>query len=132
MRIFCDFGKSDYRPEYQGGLKCELRDEEGQVVAAQAFPFGGAVPKSEWITLPADATIRLRSSPFGIHRPGALAIAPDVGTQWIIPDGDRTVYKLSGKFTAERAHENQNEGEERDWQGTLELPAVRLTGRMGE
>ena len=46
MRIFCDFGKSDFRPEYKGGLQCQLQDKDKNPVKATSYPFGGAVPVS--------------------------------------------------------------------------------------
>jgi hypothetical protein len=132
-RVFCDFGKTDFRPEYGQGLKCELRDKDGELVKSEPFPFSGAVPRSQWITLPSDATIRLRSSPFGIHRKGATALAPDPGALWIIRDGDPDTYELSGEFTASRGAEGAEAlGEDRAWTGTIKLPPVRLTGRMGD
>lgn len=131
MRVFCDFSRHDFRPENESGLRCELRDSEGEVVPPKSFPFGGAVPASEWIRIPTDATIRLRVSPWGIYRPGARAIAPDVGTIWIIADGNREVYELSAKFMADREAEEGAPFDERVWRGTLKLPAVKLSGRMG-
>lgn len=77
MQLFCDMGKTDFRPEYKGGLQCELQDKDKRSVKTTPFPFSGAVPRSQWVTLPSDATIRLRSSPFGIHRPKAL------GSVWL-------------------------------------------------
>jgi hypothetical protein len=79
MRIFCDFGKSDFRPEYKGGLQWQLQDKDKNLVNATSYPFGGAVPVSEWVTLPTDATLRLRASPFGIHQAKAMAISPQLG-----------------------------------------------------
>lgn len=126
MRLFCDFGKTDFRPEYRGGLQCELRDKDGHPVPATGFPFGGAVPKSEWVTLPTDATIRLRSTPFGIHRPKALAVCPGLGRLWVIDDGDPKEYFLSGTFTVNPAADRMPPGEEHVWRGTLVLPAARI------
>jgi hypothetical protein len=132
-RLFCDFGKTDFRPENRSGLVCELRDEEGEPVKPEVFAFSGGVPRSTWITLPSDATIRLRSSPFGIHRPGALAICPHWSALWIIRDGDTRKYTLSGVFTAIPGREpDEPLGEDRIWQGTIKLPPVTLTGRMGD
>lgn len=74
MLVFCDFGRTDFRPEYEGGLRCELYDKDKRPVKSEPFAFSGHVPKSEWVTLPSDATIRLRASPFGIHRENAMAL----------------------------------------------------------
>ena len=131
MRLFCDFGRTDFRPEYKGGLRCELRDKDMRPVKPTASPFGGGgggVPQSEWVTLPSDATIRLRASPFGIHRPKAMAIAPDVGSLWVIDDGDANEYFLSGTFTAAAA-DRTPPGDGHIWRGTIELPAVKIVSQ---
>ena len=114
-----------FHPEYKPGLHCELRDKDGKAVKSRPFPFSGAVPKSEWINLPPDATIRLRASPFGIHRPGAMAICPDLSTLWIIADDDANEYRLSGAFTIDPP-KDQASDEEQVWRGTIELPAVKI------
>jgi hypothetical protein len=129
MQIFCDFGKTDFRPEYKGGLKCELRDKDSQPVKSTAFPFSGAVPKSEWVTLPSDATIRLRSSPFGIHRPKSMAIAPDLSSLWVIGDEDANEYFLSGTFTVDPDADRTPPSKEHVWRGTIVLPAVRIVNQ---
>src|SRR5262249_47660614 len=124
MRLFCDLGRTDFRPEYKGGLRCELRDKDKRPVESTPFPFSGAVPKSEWVTLPSDATIRLRASPFGIHRPKAVAIAPDLGSLWVIGDDDANEYFLSGTFTVDPDRVAPGDGHV--WRGTVVLPAVRI------
>ena len=134
MRIFCDLGRTDFRPEYKGGLRCEMVDKDGRPGPATAEPFGGGgggTPRSQWVTLPADATIRLRTSPFGIHRENAIAIVPTQDRAWIIEDNDANEYFLSGTFTAEKdAPEKDAHGkpspDDHVWRGTLQLPAVRI------
>jgi hypothetical protein len=129
VQLFCDFGRTDFRPEYKGGLRCELRDKDKRPVKSTPFPFSGAVPQSEWVALPSDATIRLRASPFGIHRPKAMAIAPDVSTLWVIGDDDANEYLLSGTFTVEPAADRKPPGEGHVWRGTVDLPAVRIVNQ---
>ncbi len=129
LRVFCDFGKTDFRPEYKGGLHCELRDKDGRPVKSAPFAFSGAVPRSEWVTLPSDATVRLRASPFGGHRPKAMAIAPDLGILWVIDDGDANEYSLAGTFTADPPADRAPAGEGHVWRGTIELPAVRIVNQ---
>jgi hypothetical protein len=126
MRLFCDMGKHDFRPEYKGGLDCELRDKNQQLVKTTPFPFGGGVPKSEWVTLPTDATIRLRASPFGISRVKAKAICPHLGKLWVIADDDPNEYYLSGTFTVDPPTDPTAAGNEHLWRGTIALPAVRI------
>ncbi len=129
MHLFCDFGKTDFRPEYKGGLHCELHDKDQRPVPSTGFPFSGAVPKSQWVMLPSDATIRLRASPFGIHRARALAIAPDVSKLWVIADDDPNEYFLSGTFTVDPPADRLPPGDEHVWRGTIALPAVRIVNR---
>jgi len=129
MRLFCDFGRTDFRPEYKKGLHCQLRDKDQKPVKSTPFPFSGAVPRSEWVTLPTDSTIRLRSSPFGIHQPKAMAISPDLGSLWVIRDGDANEYFLSGTFTVDPAADRVTAGDEHIWRGTIELPAVKIVNK---
>ncbi|HEY2881530.1 MAG TPA: hypothetical protein VGJ15_03840 [Pirellulales bacterium] len=130
MHIFCDFSKNDFRPEYKGGLQCKVRDKDGNVKKIEPFPFSGAVPRSEWIVLPSKASIRLRSSPFGVARENGLAIAPDLGALWFIDDDDPNEYFLSGTFTGNPPADKVPTGAARVWRGTLELPPVKITGKL--
>jgi hypothetical protein len=129
VQLFCDLGRTDFRPEYKGGLRCELRDKDKRPVKSTSFPFSGAVPQSEWVTLPSHATIRLRASPFGIHRPGRTAIAPDANTLWVIGDDDENEYFLSGTFTVDPAAERKPPGAGHVWRGTIDFPAVRIVNQ---
>jgi hypothetical protein len=129
MRLYCDFGRTDFRPEYKGGLHCDLRDKDQKPVKSAPFPFSGAVPGSQWVTLPSDATIRLRSSPWGIHRPDAMAISPDLGALWIIADNDPNDYFLSGTFVIDPPADRVEATNDHVWRGTITLPAVRIVNR---
>lgn len=126
MRLFCDLAKKDLRPEAKGGLHCELLDKDKKAIPATSFPFGGGVPASEWVTLPSDATIRLRATPYGIHRPNALAISPHLGKLWVIQDDDHNEYFLSGTFTVDPVEGRKSIEDPHIWRGTLELPALRI------
>ena len=129
MRVFCEMGKTDFRPEYNRGLKCEMHDKEKRRIEGSGFPFGGAVPKSEWISLPVDATIRMRATPFGIRRAGALAISPHLNSQWIIGDDDPNEYFLSGEFTVNPGEDQKPPSDEHIWRGTIVLPAMRIVNK---
>jgi hypothetical protein len=126
MRLFCDFGKHEFRPEYKGGLDCDLRDQHKQLVKTAPSAFGGAVPRSEWVTLPSDATIRLRASPFGISRVKAKAICPHLGKLWEIADDDPNDYFLSGTFTVDPPADAPAVGNDHVWRGTIPLSAMRI------
>jgi hypothetical protein len=128
IHLYCEMDKHDFRPESKGGLDCELRDKSGRSIKPTSFPFGGAVPKSEWVMLPSDATIRLRATPFGLRRAKAKAICPHLGTLWVINDGDPNEYFLSGTFTINPPDDHKLAGDEPVWRGTIELPAVKLGG----
>jgi hypothetical protein len=129
LRLFCDVGRHDFRPEYKGGLRCELRDKDKQLIKPTSYPFGGGVPQSEWVSLPPDATIRLRTTPFGIHRPGAMAISPELGTMWVIGDDDSKEYFLSGTFSIDPTKDQAKSEGEQVWRGTIELPAVKIVNK---
>ena len=129
LRLFCDLGRTDFRPEYKGGLHCTMRDKDGQEIPATGYPFSGAMPRSQWLTLPVAATLRLRASPFGIHRPGALAISPQANQLWVINANDPRAYFLSGTFTVDPAQDPSPIGNEHVWRGTLILPPARIVNR---
>jgi hypothetical protein len=129
MQIFCDFGKADFRPEYKGGLQCELRDHDKQPVKSTSYSFGGAIPKSEWVRLPSDATMRLRASPFGVSRANAMAITPDLLKLWVIGDDDPNEYFLSGTFTVAPADDRIEKDDGHIWRGAIVLPEVRIKNK---
>ena len=129
IQLFCDLGRNDFRPEYKAGLHCEMHDKDKRPVAGTGFPFSGAVPASQWITLPSDGTIRLRASPFGIHRPKALAIAPQLDKLWVFGEADPNEYFLSGTFTVNSAKDRTPPTEEHVWLGMIVLPAVRIANQ---
>jgi hypothetical protein len=130
MRIFCDFGKTDFRPEYKGGLQCKLQDKGKKPVKATSYPFSGAVAASEWVTLPTDATIRLRAGPFGIHQAKAMAISPQLGQLWVIGNDDPNEYFLSGTFTVDPDAGRKSIEDPHIWRGTIDLPAVRIVNKQ--
>ena len=91
--------RSEFRAQYEGGFDCELLDKDKRPVASAVFVFGGGSRGAAWVTLPSDATIRLRCSPFGLHRPEAVAISPQPDKLWVIADGDpnERVRDLNGR-----------------------------------
>jgi hypothetical protein len=126
MRIFCDMGRHDFRPEYKGGLHCELRDQDGKSIKTRPMAFSGAVPASEWVKLPPHATIRIRATPFGISREKARAICPQLDKLWEIADDDANEYFLSGTFTVDPPDGPVAAGKEHIWMGTITLPAMKI------
>jgi hypothetical protein len=81
------------------------------------------------MTFPKDATIRLRTTPFGIHRAGALAICPDLGAIWIVADDDPMHYFLTGTFTVNPAEDVKPPSDGHVWRGTIELPPMKIMSR---
>jgi hypothetical protein len=126
MRIFCDMGRHDFRAEYKGGLHCELRDKDGKPLKTRPFAFSGGVPASEWVTLPSQATIRIRATPFGLSRMKAMAICPQLDKLWEIADDDPNAYFLSGTFTVEPPDGPVAANKEHIWMGTITLPAMKI------
>jgi hypothetical protein len=132
MRVFCDLGKTDFRPENNSGLKFELLDKDNHPVSSPHYAFSGGAPSSQWITLPADATIRLRTSPFGVTDATGLAIAPDMSNLWVLQSHDSTEYSLEATFTVDLSKivgpENTSTNDH-VWHGTIMLPPLRVSGR---
>jgi len=130
MQLWCEVAKHDFRPEYKSGLHCEMTSKDGKRIESEGFAFGGGVPKNQWVSLPVDSTVRLRTTPFGIHREGALAICPHLGGMWIIPDDDKTEYRLSGTFTIDPAADQKPPDTDLHvWRGTLTFPPMQIFSR---
>ncbi|HTL29603.1 MAG TPA: hypothetical protein VL282_10285 [Tepidisphaeraceae bacterium] len=127
LRLFCDLGRTDFRFEHKGGLHTELLDKDKHPVASPPICFGGGAPRSEWVTLPNDGMIRLRTSPFGISREKGLSIMPSLDKLWEIAEDDPNEYFLTGTFTVDPSPEEKTSGSaERVWKGTITLPPVRI------
>lgn len=126
MRVFCEMGKTDFRPEYRGGLNCELLNKDGKTVKATSFAFGGAVPRSEWVYLPVDSSIRVRATPFGLRRDNARLISPHLGAMWTIDNSDKSEYTLKATFTVLPRDEKQEAEAVHAWTGMLKLPPLRI------
>ena len=125
-RLYCDFSSTNLQPENQSGLRCVMKTRDNALVSAKSFPFGGGIPGSEWITLPTDASIRLRATPFGIHRENAMAISSGPGTLWVIDNADTKEYFLSGTLIIDPPANVIQGDSENVWRGTISLPAVRI------
>jgi len=126
IQVFCDMGKTDFRPEYQGGLNCELLDKNNQPVKTVSFAFGGAVPRSEWVKLPVDASIRVRATPFGIRRDNAKVICAHLGATWVIENRDKSEYVLKGSFIVQPRDDKGIDESLHAWSGKLVLPPLRI------
>jgi len=129
MQIYCAMGDADDRPGSKSGLNCEMRDKDKKIVKHTDYPFGGQTPRSEWVKLPSEATIRLRATPFQVGRAKVMGITPDLGHLWLIPEGDPNDYFLSGTFTVAPADKDLEKDGSHIWRGELVLPPVRLKNK---
>jgi hypothetical protein len=130
MRVYSDFRIPPPGPAGGAGLKCELLDRNKKPVASEPVPFGGGVPAPQWVNLPSQATIRLRASPFGIHRPGAMVLCPQLGSYWTLRDDDPHEYFLSATLTVEGPAPPEGAAEH-VWRGTIVLPSLRVRNGRG-
>ena len=78
---------------------------------------------------PSDATIRLRASPFGVHRAKAMAISPQLNQLWVIGDDDPNEYYLSGTFTVDPDAGRKTAEDPHIWRGAIALPTVRIVNK---
>jgi hypothetical protein len=125
MQIYFDPGR---------GLRCKLLDAKGNAppVVGGGGSGGGAGPC--WITLPYDASVRLRANMYGYGKQvGAgllIQMSPPTMQRWNLRAGDTNVYFMTGIFTATLPtnHVAKNFAEKRSiWNGTLELPKMRVS-----
>ena len=85
--------------------------------SARIYPF--------WVTLPCDSLLRLRADIYTMGltpKPKGLVVQVEDGI-WIVPPHHRPVY-LSGTFTPPL--DRRSSAKHFVWQGTLELPPVKI------
>lgn len=127
VAIYCDLGKTNFGGDYPYGLSCEMLDEDGNSAPQQGFAFGGATPRSRWVILGTDDSVRLRVNPFGVRRhtePG-LPVYVDGGF-WFLAADDPQTYRLQGTFGAGPQTDVAAPEGAHVWQGRLDLPPVLL------
>jgi len=124
----------DFRTEYKGGLNCELFDSQGKAVSESGSGGGFQVPRSEWISLPLDSTIRLRANPFGFRstKEGGLRL-PFLGHDWFIKPQDTNHYFLVASFTSisptNHVSEELKQGRSVVLDGTLLFPKIVIASQ---
>ncbi len=110
-------------------LNLELRDGHDQPVPQTPEPILGPRLPPCWITLPCDATVRLRGDLYWLGhtvKPESLQILLASGN-WFIPTNAAGEFYLSGTFTPRADHPSPLKYDV--WQGTLKLPKVKIPPR---
>jgi hypothetical protein len=115
------------------GLHCEVLNANGKPPPAVAGGGSGSGAGPCWITLPYDATIRLRANMYGFGKKKGdgflIAMSEPRMQRWDIQTGDTSVYFMSGKFTVKTPtnHVTKNFDEASSiWTGTLDLPKMKI------
>ena len=107
-------------------LRFAMHDAFDQLIPSEAVMIRGPVPRPSWVTVPCDATLRLRADlRMGTEngRKDVLTIGTADG-HWTIGPGTTKDLFLSGRFTATT---NQPSAFlYHRWRGTLNLPKVKL------
>jgi hypothetical protein len=107
-------------------MHCEMRDGHDQPVPSQEgwFPSSSPPPLPYTVTLSTDSTVRLRAST------GVVALRPTVlkfavpERAWALPKMDTNEYFLSATFAPSTNH--PSDLNYHVWQGTLQLPKVKI------
>ena len=107
-------------------LNLELHDGRDQLVPQKPMSMRGPTLPACWVTLPCDATVRLRSDLYAYSltpNPDGLLLMLGSGT-WIIPTSATGEFYLSGTFTPPADHPSALKYD--IWHGTLKLPKVKV------
>ncbi len=107
-------------------LRFSMHDALDQPIPSEPVAIRGPVPPRSWVTVPCDATLKLRADlRMGTTngREDALTIGT-LGGHWTIRPGTTNEYLLSGRFTATT---NQPSAFlYHRWHGTLDLPKLKI------
>ena len=107
-------------------LNLELRDGHDQPVPQTPMAIRAPSVPPCWITLPCDATTRLRGDLYHLStnpKPDGLLFLMSSGN-WVIPNNAAGEFYLSGTFTPPADHPSALKYDV--WQGTLKLPKVKI------
>jgi hypothetical protein len=122
IEIYFDVG-------FGGVVSFELNDAFGKPVPQEPAPIRGPAPLPSWVTLPCDATVRLRADIYNLgtqSKPAGLVIFAN-GGRWVIhPDATNDVF-LSATFTPATNHPSPLNYHV--WQGTLKVPAAKISAQ---
>lgn len=107
----------------------ELRDATDRPVPeSPGGNFGGGAPGASWISMPCDSTVRLRATVYGgggRSKDGSLSIF-FLSNYWVIPPRSTNDYFLSCTFTIDPPTNHVAFPGHQVWQGTLELPKMKI------
>ena len=111
------------------GLILGLRDAHDQEIPSKPQAFNGAFNKPYWITVPSDTTVKMRADLFsmGYYETNGLNILGRAGS-WTIPPHATNDFYLHGTFIS--TNDNPSPLKYHIWQGTLELPPVKIPARQ--
>jgi hypothetical protein len=123
------------------GLRFEVHDGSGKSIRPQHSSFTAELPEPYWVTLPCDATVRLRADVYNVGNPVVrfglnstnttdLGNITDPGIWvgdgvWLIPPTSTNDYFLSCTFSPSATYHPSPLGYH-VWQGTLKLPMVKI------
>jgi hypothetical protein len=110
----------------QNGLQCELLDIHNQPPPATGGGGSGAFPSTCWITLPYDATMRLRVSWYGYGMLQKEGLKLPLYHELVIRAGNTNNYFLSGTFTVSDPTNHITPPGHHVWQGKLILPKTLI------
>jgi hypothetical protein len=111
------------------GLDLKVRDANDKIVPQTPMVIRGPRVAPCWITMPCDSTVRLRADLYNLgptSKPNGLEILVG-GGGWIIPSSADREFFLSGTFTPPADHSSALKYHV--WQGTLNLPKVKISAR---
>jgi hypothetical protein len=113
--------------DFKNGLKAELLDIDGRPPRLSGGPGSGSFPPASWVSLPYDASIRLRASWYGFGMPRNNGLAIPLFHPLTIRPGDTNEYFLSGTFTVTPPTNHVAPLESRVWQGRVILPKMKIS-----
>jgi hypothetical protein len=137
VEVYCNMNPTEAlggHPDAQGNERIEkeaahweMRDGSGKPVPVAPGGFSGGAPGANWIVLPCDSTMRLRTTVYGGGRlkDGSLSIF-FLANEWIIPPHSTHDYYLSCTFTADPPTNHITPPNYEIWKGTLKLPAMKI------
>jgi hypothetical protein len=105
-------------------LSLRVTDKDGNELARSNHSYDGMSPLWETLALPYAGSMKFRISFPGLgYLPGRDKVIVDVGgaNAWVIPQDGKS-YFLSGTLVIDR----ENNGPQREWSGTLDLPMVQI------